>query len=212
MLPFAVQAVSSSASPAGLALALAAEFDAVGPHTGFAELDALAAALAPARAHVPREQLQACAELIASRFAVAEGGASLEDLLLHRVLEACRGHRLPIAIAVVAAARGAGIPLGVIGGRGELYLAHAALPEALAIDPRTPDRLVDLAARLDGLAWCCAHELAGLTLDRIAERAEQTGQLTWGLRAAQLRLALPVDPQVRERMERELARVRAQLN
>ncbi|MCW2950928.1 MAG: hypothetical protein JWQ48_98, partial [Conexibacter sp.] len=82
MLPFAVQAVSSSASPAGLALALAAEFDdAVGPDTGFAELDALAAGLAPARAQVPRVQLHACAELIASRFAVAEGGASLEDLL-----------------------------------------------------------------------------------------------------------------------------------
>ncbi len=213
MLPFAVQAVSSCASPSGLALALAAEFDdTVGVERAESELDALAAALAPARELAPRAQLEACAELIALQLPSADAGVTLEDLLLHHVLESGQGHPLPVAIAVVDAARRAGIPLGAIGGRGELFLAHAALAEPLVIDPRAPRRPIDVDDRLDGLAWCCAHQLAGLTLDRIAERAEQTGQLMWGLRAAELRLALPVDARVRGQMEQELARVRSRLN
>jgi hypothetical protein len=43
-------------------------------------------------------------------------------------------------------------------------------------------------------------------------RAERVGHVSWALRAAGLRLALPSDAATRERLEADLRRVRARLN
>jgi hypothetical protein len=218
MLPFALQAVSECPAHADLALALGAEFERFAVEEAHAEIDELACDLSGFRQAPPREQLAATAAAIADRFEVTDElervgeECVLDDLLLHRVLGAETGHALPLAIAAVEAGRRAGIPLGVVGRGRAQYLAHPALADPHVADLRSPGRLVDLAGREETVSWQCAHQLSALLLNRIAERAERIGHLTWSIRAAELRLALPVGPEARERMERDLERVRARLN
>ncbi|MDO8211336.1 hypothetical protein [Conexibacter sp. CPCC 206217] len=218
MLPFALQAVSECPAHADLALALGAEFEPVLVDDAHAELDALAGELLALRHADPRAQLLGCAAAVAQRFdAAAEpkrisDRCVLDDLLLHRVLERNSGNVLPLTIAAVEAGRRAGIPLGIVGRGREQYLAHAALADPHVADLACPGELVDLDGREQEVGWQCAHQLAALLLNRIAERTERIGHLTWAVQAAELRLALPVGPQTRERMERDLQRVRARLN
>lgn len=218
MLPFALQAVSECPAHADLALALGAEFEPVVVEDADAEIDALAGALLELRRATPREQLLGCAAAVAERYETAEEprritrDCVLDDLLLHRVLRRSSGHVLPLTIAAVEAGRRVGIPLGIVGRGRDVYLAHAALADPHVADVQRPGPLVDLGGREEEVGWQCAHQLAALLLNRIAERSERIGHLTWAVQAAELRLALPAGGETRERMERDLQRVRARLN
>lgn len=218
MLPFALQAVSECPAHADLALALGAEFEPLVVDDAQAELDALAAALTSLRHETPREQLIGCAAAVADRYAPAHEperiarGCVLDGLLLHRVLARGDGHPLALTIVAVAAGRRAGIPLGVVGGGREHYLAHAGLADPHVADLGDGGALVDLDGREQSVGWQCAHQVAATLLNRIAQRAERIGHMTWAVQAAELRLALPAAPATRERMERDLQRVRARLN
>jgi hypothetical protein len=218
MLPFALQAVSECPAHADLALALGAEFEPLDADEADAELDALASELVELRHAAPREQLLGCAAAVADRVAAVPTpqritrDCVLDDLLLHRVLRRGAGHALPLTVVAVEAGRRVGIPLGIVGRGREQYLAHAAFADPHVADMAAPARLVDLAGREQDVGWQCAHQLAALLLNRIAERAERIGNITWALQAAELRLALPVGEEARERMERDLQRVRARLN
>jgi len=219
MLPFALQAVSECPAHADLALALAAEFDGVPAGDVLAELDAIALTLADVRGAAPRQQLIACAAAIGDQLAPAPqrgptlaASCLLDDLLLPRVMRRGSGHALALTIAAVEAGRRAGIPLGVVGRGREQYLAHAGLADPHVADLGAPGELVDLGGREQEVGWQCAHQVAALLLNRIVERAERVGHLTWALRAAELRLALPVGPDTRDKLERELERLRARSN
>jgi hypothetical protein len=90
-------------------------------------------------------------------------------------------------------------------------LAHRELPEPLLVDPAR-GALRDARTLESPVSWQCCHQLAARILNRIGERAERVGQVCWALRAAELRLALPFEGPVRERLEADLRRVRARLN
>lgn len=210
--PFVQQVSDPCPVHARLALALAAEFDAVSAERASRDLDELAAELLVARRGAPREQLTICAEAAATHLAPVDAGGTLDDLLLHRVLRGRAGHPLALAIAIADAGRRAGLPLGILGGNGEWYVAHAALPEARVLDPAGRDELVDLAGREHEFGWLCAHQTSGGLLEAIARRAERLGHLPWELRAAELRVALFADPVGRACAQRELEHVRARLN
>jgi hypothetical protein len=228
--PFAQQVSDPCPVHARLALALAAEFDAVSAERAARDLDELAAELLVARRGAPREQLTICAEAAATHLAPVDAGGALDDLLLHRVLRGRAGHPLALAIAIADAGRRAGLPLGILGSgvpkatadgeavvapqvvSGEWYVAHAALPEARVLDPGGRGELVDLAGREHEFGWLCAHQTSGGLLEAIARRAERLGHLPWELRAAELRVALFADPVGRACAQRELEHVRARLN
>ncbi|MBB4660906.1 hypothetical protein [Conexibacter arvalis] len=218
MLPFALQAVSECPAHADLALALGAEFEPLAVDDARAEIEALAASISPLRHAVPAQQLAGCAAAVAERYASVEEpqriarDCVLDDLLLHRVLAHGHGHRLPLTVIAVEAGRRAGIPLGVVGAGREQYLAHAGLADPHVADLGRDGAIVDLAGREQSVGWQCAHQVAALLLNRIAARAERIGHMTWALQAAELRLALPAGPETRERMERDVERVRARLN
>lgn len=218
MLPFALQAVSECPAHADLALALGAEFEPLDVDAAQAEIDALAAELVEFRRALPGEQLRGAAAAVAQRFrALGEPqrigrDSVLDDLLLHRVLERDAGDALPLTVIAVEAGRRVGMPLGIVGRGREQYLAHAAYAEPCAADLALPGELVDLGGREQELGWQCAHQVSALLLNRIAERSERIGHFAWALQAAELRLALPAGGEMRERMERDLQRVRARLN
>ncbi|MDO8186302.1 hypothetical protein Q5424_14400 [Conexibacter sp. JD483] len=218
MLPFALQAVSECPAHADLALALGAEFEPLDVDAAQAEVDALAADLLEYRRACPGDQLSGVAATVAQRFRTLSEpqrigrDSVLDDLLLHRVLDRDAGHALPLTIVAVEAGRRVGIPLGIVGRGREQYLAHAAYADPCVADLAQPGALVDLGGREEELGWQCAHQVSALLLNRIAERSERIGHFAWALQAAELRLALPAGGEMRERMERDLQRVRARLN
>jgi hypothetical protein len=114
-------------------------------------------------------------------------------LLLPDALRAGRAHPLAAAAAALAAARRAGHAIDAVGHGDRVWLAHGTASSTLVVDPGAPGAPSD--GRLLGvdLHWRCAHELAALTLARIAGRAERAGDLDLALRVVRARMELPVE-------------------
>ena len=146
-------------------------------------------------------------------------------LLLPDVLRARAGDPAGVALAVAAAAQRAGLRIDVVAPRAEapartwdtippadasetLYLAH---PDAtLVVEPS--GRLLDGRTLGVDLEWRCAHETTATILDRIAGRAERTGDLALATAARALTLTLPLEDDSRDYRVREHARLLARLN
>ncbi|WP_028064213.1 hypothetical protein [Solirubrobacter soli] len=179
----------------------------------------LAASLAPGDAY---SELQAVGVLCET---FGHGPA----LLLPDVLRARAGDSAGVALAVAAAAQRAGLSVDLVApqnpgsvpstmrfrseqgfsyeheveGTDPLYLAHPDAP--LVVE--ASGRLLDGRTLGVDLEWQCAHETTATILDRIAERAERTGDLALAIAARALTLPLEGDYR-----EREHARLLARLN
>lgn len=202
-----------------LALALAAEFADVDAAAATARLDVLGreyGEMLGATGPVPREQARALAILLGDRHGFAGDSAHYDDprnSMLDRVLERHRG--LPILLSVVYAevARRAGVPVAGVGLPGHFVVAHFGADPALLFDPfggGVPIQAAPAAAQLVR-PWT-AKETAMRMLNNLVASYERRGQVPLGLRAAELRLLLPADPELRELLERELEMIRARLN
>ncbi|WP_205699281.1 transglutaminase family protein [Conexibacter sp. SYSU D00693] len=137
----------------------------------------------------------------------------LDDLLLPTVLQGRRGDELLVAAAAVAAAHRLGWDVGVLCAEDRVFVGHDGLEEPLVVSPRDRGRLLDVRDVTGAdVFWVEPHGLADRVLERVAERARDLGLHHVALRAAELALALPVEP--REHLVRAvaLARVRARFN
>ncbi len=141
--------------------------------------------------------------------ALCETFASGPALLLPDVLRARAGDPAGVALAVAAAAQRAGLAIDVVGARAStLLLAH---PDAtLVVEPS--GRLLDGRTLGVDLEWRCAHETTATILDRIAGRAERTGDLALATAARALTLTLPLEDDSRDYRVRDHARLLARLN
>jgi hypothetical protein len=129
-------------------------------------------------------------------------------LLLPDVLRAGAGDPAGVALAVAAAAQRAGLAIDVVGHDDTLLLAH---PDATqVVEPS--GRLLDGRTLGVDLKWRCAHETAATILDRIAARAERTGDLALATAARALTLTLPLEDASRASRVRDHARLLARLN
>jgi hypothetical protein len=147
--------------------------------------------LAPADAHTELEAVRAyCASFSAGQW-----------LLLPDVLRERSGDPAGIALAAAAAAEAAGLAVDVVGDGEQLYLAHPDTP--LVIEPGSA-RILDGHTLGADLLWRCAHETSATVLDRVAERAERTGDLALALAARALTLELPLEGDAHEREHRRL--------
>jgi hypothetical protein len=211
-IPFALQAIGACPTHAGLALALAAEFQP--PVDGAdAALDDLARPMLAARDEEPAGQLAVCGEVIGDRLEASDlRWSGIHDLLLDRVVVAGFGHPLALAVACVEAGRRAGVGLGIVAGQTGCFVAHRELAEPLLVDVADGGRVIDAGGRTEDVGWQCSHQTAARILNRIGERAERTGNLAWALRAAELRLQLPFTRPVLDDLRHALAHLRARLN
>lgn len=172
-------------------------------------LDELAGLLpAAAVGEDPLHELACVAGVIHHRFVADEDG----PLSLSETLAGGGGHPLILAGAALAAAHRRFLRIALVGQARRVWLAHAAATTPHVVDPR------DAATTFDGrtlgidLRWRCAHELGGLVISAIRERAERQGDLTTALRAAELRLDLPLSETAARADRRHLQRLRARLN
>lgn len=220
VVPFHVLSAAAGTGHGELAIALGAEFGAVAVAALDAAIEPIAADLAPAAELEPAEQLLVAEAVFArhlhseprpgGHFGVARG---LDDLLPHEVARRRRGHELTVTFVALEAARRAGLRFGLVASPGAVFVGHPALNAPVLLSP-APDWHLLNACDLDEpkLAWQCAHEAVSLLLKLILSRARETGMLGDELRASELFLHLPVEGEQRERLQRQLATVRARFN
>lgn len=216
VIPFQTLSNADRPAPGELTIALGAEFatpDAVALDAAVARI---AADLAPLAGAEPERQLL-LAEAVFARHLHAEEpplrATGIADLLPHEAACRGRGHELAVAAIALEAARRAGVRLGLVACPDAVFIGHPGLSAPVLLAAAPDWHLLD-ARDLDepSLAWQCAHEAASLLLGLLLERARRLGLLAAELHAAELCLALPVEPDEHERLERQLAAVRARLN
>ncbi len=208
MLPFSLAAGLSCPTYADLAAALAAEFRPLDEEQVDAELDALAAGVAGLRGADPLTQLDALTGMLAC-FEAVQAPLDPRALLIDVVLERLTGHPTTLAVIAAEVGRRAGLDVGLVAiGRRHL-VAHRMAEDPVAIDPELPAVQVVEDERA---AWRCSHQVAYALLREQLDRALRAGDIAGALRAAELRLALPLDDGARERMRAELRALRARLN
>jgi regulator of sirC expression with transglutaminase-like and TPR domain len=192
-----------------VALAIAAEFESVGDELARRRLDRLAEdvnldGLGEEAGPRARELTEALG--VRAGFTVCDGESPLA-LMLDRVLETRHGHPLALAILYAAVARRAGLELWLVGDECEVILASPRCEPPVAVDPVPGGRELQHEMR-----WLCPHMVAFRLINAIGERYLRRGDLARGIRAAELRTQLPLDPAAIARHELALERLRACLN
>jgi Transglutaminase-like superfamily len=199
-----------------LAFSLSREFGSTDLRPACDALEELACELMAAAFLSPVEQCAACSLLLGSNAALTpardfEPAAFMVD----RVLERREGHPLALALVYSEVARKAGIPLWPASD-GERFLVAYTGAEALplVLDPSASGRRLGLDELPDELRWLCPHEVGFDLVDLLREAFELRGDVASALRAVELALAvtLPTAEPLRERLERDRARVLARLN
>ncbi len=171
-------------------------------------------ALAPLREAPPLAQLAGAGELVGARIGARVRPGRLEDLLLDRVLVTGAGDPVCWAIVCAHVAEQAGIPLGIVADEEEhVLVGHRDLEVPYVLEPLAPAAPIE-ASRLPAgeLSWRCSHQVALILLDRILARAERAGRHGDALRAARLRLELPLDERTIDALRDDADGVAAKLN
>lgn len=190
-----------------IALAIAAEFRPVDAPRARAQLDLLASTVDPHTLADPDRRAEALIDALGGRagFAV-EAEEHPHSLMLDEVLALRGGHPLALAIVYAAVAARAGFTLYPVGTDRTVLLGDPESTPPLAIDP-APGGPVPTEMR-----WLCPHVVGLRVIDAIGVRYMNRGNLSAAIRAAELRLLLPLHPRLREHHELALRKLLARLN
>lgn len=210
MLPFSLAAGLSCPTHADLAAALAAEFHPVDEDAVDAALDAIAVSLTPARdadAVGQLDELQSAMSVFEPLAAPLEAGAVHIDVAIERLA----GHPTTLAVIGAEAARRAGLDLGIAAAGAHHVVAHVGHGVQLAYDAACGG-LRRVRPGVAAPTWRCSHQVAFALLREHLDRALRAGDIAGALRAAELRLELPVDAATRARLHAEQHALRSRLN
>ena len=214
---FADLAAEPTAGFAALALALAAEFRAVDESAALARLDELAADVADAAA--AKDELDALGEVLGARHGFAGAGDEYDhpdNSMLDLVLERRRGLPIALSVVYVETARRAGIALDGVGLPGHYVVGQfspGGAPPVL-LDPFAGGVRLEpetSAAQAGARPWS-AHETALRMLNNLVGSYTRRNDLGRAIRAAELRLELPLERDLAEALAVELRGLRARLN
>jgi regulator of sirC expression with transglutaminase-like and TPR domain len=202
-----------------LALAIASEFRAVDGDAALATLDRLGAelrALDPPGS--PAEEAQACRRVLGEQHGFRgdrEHYDHPDNSMLDRVLTRRRGLPILLSVVYVETARRAGIPLAGVGLPGHYLVGHFGADPPLLLDPFSgglPAGPVPGEVASQALRPWSNHETALRILNNLTATYSARADFTHAIRAAELRLALPVEGPARTGLEVELRSLRANLN
>ncbi|HWT92152.1 MAG TPA: hypothetical protein VN238_04090 [Solirubrobacteraceae bacterium] len=199
-----------SCRPARVLLGVARSLHEVDEPTVDDDLGALAACALFARCSGPAAQLETIAGAM-EPFALSDAHVGVGDLLVDEVLANWTG--TPLLLCVVAAEAGgrAGLDLAVAGDGRDHVVVHRAERAGTVYDPERGLRLLTPAER-ERFHPRCGHQVAFSVLATIIERATRAGDIGLALRAAELRLRLPLAAPLRARVEAERHGLQAVLN
>jgi regulator of sirC expression with transglutaminase-like and TPR domain len=196
-----------------LALAIAAEFREVDEDLALARLDALAAELTPGEG--PVEDGDAVAVLLGGRHGFVGNEARYDhpdNSMLDLVLERRTG--LPILLSTVyeEVARRRGIPLHGVGLPGHFVVGHFGVDPPLFYDPFDGGSRIELEAPEQLIRAWRPQETALRILNNLVASFGKHGDLGNAIRAAELRLLLPMEVDSYTELEADLRSYKARLN
>ncbi len=198
-----------------LALAMAGELREVDADGALAQLDALAAELAPAAGCGPAADVEALRELLARRHGFSgdrEEYDHPDNSMLDIVLERRKGLPILLSTVYVEVARRAGIAVAGVGLPGHFVAAHFGQTPPLLFDPFGGGTLLEPSEPL-ALGASGPHETVVRMLNNLVGSYRRRVDLTRAIRAAELRLELPLGQDAaRTTFEAELRSLRARLN
>lgn len=202
-----------------LVLALAGEFRKVDADGALEELDRLGAELAEVgEGRSPPDQTRACRLVLGERYAFVGDRDHYDhpdNSMLDLVLARRRGLPILLSVVYVEVARRAGIPLAGVGLPGHYVVGHFGADPPLLLDPFSggvdaPEVAPEVAA-IYVRPWD-AHETALRILNNLTAAYSARADFSRAIRAAELRLALPLDDPSRMGFAAELRSLRARLN
>ena len=219
MTSFAQIARDPGANLDVMALSIAGEFRDVDAGAAIASLDALGADLSCAvrqTSDAPEAVLGACREVLGRAHGFLGDRARYDhpdNSMLDLVLTRRRGLPILLSVVYVEAARRAGIALAGVGLPGHFVVGHFGADPPLLLDPFSGGTTGSAAASGDLVRPWEAHEIAVRMLNNLVAAYHRRGDLARELRAAEMRLALPLaEPQLRDVLEAELRAMQARLN
>lgn len=199
-----------------LALALAAEFREVDEDAALARLDELAAEVADVAQRM--DELDALGGVLGARHGFAGAGDTYDDprnSMLDLVLERGRGLPITLSVVYIETARRAGIALDGVGLPGHYVVGRfparggpPVLLDAFSGGVRMP---AEAASGSDVRPWG-AHETALRMLNNLVGSYTRRNDLGRAIRAAELRLELPLERGLAQTLGAELRGLRARLN
>lgn len=198
-----------------LALALAAEFRPVDADAALAELDDLGRMLGVERAGSAAEEAAACRRVLGDREGFAgdhENYDSPDNSMLDLVLARRTGLPILLSAVYVEVARRAGIDVRGIGLPGHFAVGHFGVSPPIVLDPFNRGRELAVDDAGDALRAWGAHETALRMLNNLVGSYRRRGDVANAIRAARLRLVLPLGPDLARALELEARRLEATLN
>ena len=217
--PFAEIAGDSDATLDVVALAIAGEFRDVDTPRAIAELDALGAELSRAAARTrasPEVVVVACRQVLGGVHGFLGDQTQYDhpdNSMLDLVLTRRRGLPILLSVVYVEVARRAGIELAGVGLPGHFVVGHFGADPPVLLDPFAGGATMSTDAAQDLVRPWEAHEIAMRMLNNLVASYHRRGDLTNALRAATMRLALPVpEPQLQSTLKAELRAIQARLN
>jgi regulator of sirC expression with transglutaminase-like and TPR domain len=211
-------AVAARADPQldELALALAGEFGDVDARGALARLDRLgeeiAACVEPGAG--PAAEAEAVREVLGRRHAFVgdrEDYDHPDNSMLDRVLERRTGLPILLSVVYVEAARRAGIELSGVGLPGHYVVGHFGGTPPILVDPFNGGAVIDVPGSADVVGWS-AHQTALRMLNNLVGSYQRRHDLKRAIRAAELRLELPLAVRDAAAFAAELQALRATLN
>ncbi len=199
-----------------VALAIAAAFREVDAEGALARLDALAAEVAAEGIGTsPREQAEVLARVLGRRHAFGgdrERYYAPENSMLDVVLERRRGLPILLSVIYVEVARRVGMRVRGIALHGHFVVGHFDATPPVVIDPFDSGALLDARGLPSDLEPQPVHETALRMLTNLVGAYERAGDAGRALRAARMRLLLPLEPPLAAGLADEAKRLAARFN
>jgi regulator of sirC expression with transglutaminase-like and TPR domain len=192
---------------------VAAEFRPVDAAGAQARLDALGTELTSALRGLKttRAQAHAVSAVLGDRHGFAGDKKQYdrpENSMLDLVLESRRGLPILLSVIYVEVGRRAGLDLGGVGLPGHFVVGHFGTRPPVLLDPFHGGTVI---GEQPVKRWR-PHEIALRMLNNLVGSYERRGDITRTLHAAEMRLELPLDANVREQLDAELRGLRSRLN
>jgi regulator of sirC expression with transglutaminase-like and TPR domain len=212
LMPFRALAARDAPPLDELALALAAEFRDVDAPAALARLDELGEEVRSAGGN----PLDAVVDVLARRHGFAGAGEQYDDpanSMLDVVVERRAGLPILLSIVYVEVARRAGLALAGVGLPGHYVVGRFAPPAPVVVlDAFAGGVPLDAMPGTELVRPWGAHETALRMLNNLVGSYTRRNDLERAIRAAEMRLELPLSRQPAEALGAELRSLRARLN
>jgi regulator of sirC expression with transglutaminase-like and TPR domain len=199
-----------------LALALAGEFVVVDAVAALDRLGRLGAEIAEAADgdRDPEVEVAAVRGVLGARHGFVGDRDDYDhpdNSMLDRVLERRTGLPILLSVVYVEAARRAGIELSGVGLPGHYVVGHFGGTPPILVDPFNGGAVIDVPGSADVVGWS-AHQTALRMLNNLVGSYQRRHDLKRAIRAAELRLELPLAVGDAAAFAAELQALRATLN